>query len=85
MTVTPAMVSEPLRSLPPLAVAENAVDPLPVPDAPLVIVIHGALVDAVHEQVGEAAETANLPLPPPASTGCDAGDTVTVQGAGAAA
>ena len=58
----------PLRAAPLFDATENATDPLPVPDAPLVIVIHDAFADAVHVQVLADAVTAADPVPPPAST-----------------
>ena len=82
VTPTPAMVSEPLRSPPLFAAAVNAVDPAPVPDAPPVMVIHGAPLDAVHVQVDDEGEIAKLPLPPPVATACVEGDTLNVHGGG---
>ena len=82
VTPTPAIESEPLRSAPPLAAAEKVVVPEPVPDAPPVIVIHAAPLDAVHVQVDADAETAKLPVPPPVATDCDEGDTLKVHGGG---
>ena len=82
VTATPATVSEPLRSPPVFAAAVNAVDPEPVPEAPAVIVIHGAPLEAVQVQVDAEAVIATLPLPPPVATACVAGDTLNVHGGG---
>src|SRR5439155_1214563 len=61
------------------AAALNEMDPLPVPLAPAVIVIHASVVVAVHEQpVG--AVTPTVPDPPPTTTACVAGESVEVQG-----
>lgn len=64
--VVPAIVSEPVR-LPEelLAATVNATMPLPAPDAPLVTVIHGLLLTAVHGQP-VVAVTVLLPFPPAA-------------------
>jgi hypothetical protein len=45
-------------------VAEKPTVPLPVPDAPLVIVSHGAPAVAVHAHDGAEAVTAIDPEPP---------------------
>ena len=64
VNVAPAIVSEPVRSLAELfAPTLNDTGPLPVPDAPLVTVIHGALLTAVQAHQS-AAVTVLLPLPP---------------------
>jgi len=78
VTATPAIVSEPLRSPPLFPAAEKVVDPGPVPDAPPVIVIHGAPLEAAHAHVDADAETAKLPVPPVVATACVEGDTVNV-------
>jgi len=67
-TAMPAIVSPPLRSPPLFAAAEKVVVPEPVPDAPPVIVIHGAPLAAVHVHVDADAETVKLPAPPPVAT-----------------
>lgn len=59
--------------------------PLPLPDAPDAIVIHEALLTAVHEQVEADAVTVIVPVPPLASKAADVGEIVTVHGGGAAA
>jgi hypothetical protein len=44
----------------------NAITPLPLPDAPCVIVIHAALLTAVHEHPSAVvSETVPLPAPGP--------------------
>lgn len=47
--VRAAIVTVPVRSAPVFAVRLRTTVPLPVPDAPEVTVIHGALLAAVHE------------------------------------
>jgi hypothetical protein len=44
----------------------NATDPLPLPDAPAVTLIHDALLPEVHEHP-LGAETVTGPPPPPAA------------------
>ena len=64
MNVAPAIVIEPVRSLAELfAPTLNDTGPLPVPEAPPVTVIHGALLTAVQLHQS-AAVTVLLPLPP---------------------
>jgi len=58
----------PLRELPVFAPTLKATDPLPVPDAPLAIVIHDAPAEAVHVHVPADAVTAIDPLPPVSPT-----------------
>ena len=79
VTATPAIVSEPLRSPPLLAAAENVVVPGPVPEPPPVIAIHGALVVAVHGHVESDGVTAKPPVPPAVATDCVEGETLNVQ------
>ena len=67
VNVWPATVSVPLRAAPLFAATVNATVPLPLPDPPLAIDIHGAFADAVHEQPA-AAVTATEPPPAFAST-----------------
>ena len=50
VNVSPAMVTVPLRAPPVLAAMLTPTEPLPVPDAPDVTVIHGAPLVAVHAQ-----------------------------------
>jgi hypothetical protein len=50
-----------------LAATLNATDPLPLPDAPLVIEIHAAFDAAVHAQP-LVVVTATVPVPPVEST-----------------
>ena len=65
--VWPPMVSVPERDPPVVAAAVYWTVPLPLPLAPDVIVIHGALLVAVHAQPA-AAVTATLPVPPAGAT-----------------
>ena len=55
-----------------MAATENCVTPLPVPLAPLVIVIQASLLVAVHAQP-VAVVMSTLPLPPPAAKLCAVG------------
>ena len=69
VNVAPAMVSVPVRlDATVFAVTLNPTVPLPEPVAPLVTVIHAALLAAVHEQP-VATVTALLPVPPDAANG----------------
>jgi hypothetical protein len=64
VTAWAAMVKVPERAAPVALVATPTLTvPLPVPDVPEVIVIHGALLDAVHAHA-LAADTMNVKLPP---------------------
>lgn len=65
--VWPAIVSVPLRAGPSFAATENATEPLPVPDAPFVILIHAA-PDAAVQVHPAPAVTVTVPLAPGAST-----------------
>ena len=64
VNVCPAAVIVPLRALPELAATVNAIVPLPVPDAPLEMVIHAAFDEAVHAHVVAEAVTVMEPEPP---------------------
>ena len=77
------MVIDPFRSRPVLAATLNLTVPSPVPLAPDVIVIHGSLLTAVHEQLAVVL-TATLPLPPAAGRFCLFGEIEYEQGATAA-
>src|SRR5207244_7607218 len=76
VNVLPAIVSVPVREVPAVFAATlNVTLPLPEPDAPVVTVIHVALLTAVHAQpVG--AVTVVLPVPPPATTDWLVGEIV---------
>jgi hypothetical protein len=70
VTVTgcPATVIVPLRRpVPRFGSTANATDPLPVPDAPEVTVIHAALEAAVHEHMPPVV-TVTDPVPPATAT-----------------
>jgi len=72
MKVLPATVTVPSRAAPPFAVTATATVPLALPEAPLVIVSHGALLAAVHAQparVVTPTETAPAAAPIAASDG----------------
>ena len=78
--VVPAIVSVPLRLVvPPLGAAVNVTVPEPVPDAPVLIVIHAALLTAVQTQPVPTV-TVLLPVPPPAAIDCDVGEMLGVHG-----
>jgi hypothetical protein len=62
----PAMVNVPVRDAPVLLAAVNVTDPLPVPVAPDVTVIHSAALVAVHWQVLPADTVTGVPAPPAA-------------------
>jgi hypothetical protein len=64
----PAIVSVPVRAAAVFAAATNATVPLPVPEAPLVTVNHGAFEFAVQPQVVAEAVTATEPEPPASAT-----------------
>lgn len=75
MTAAPAIVIAPVRRAPVLfAATEKLTVPLPLPLAPDVIVIHGALLTAVHAQP-TGALTLEVPLPPPAGNEWFIGET----------
>jgi len=67
VNVCPAIVRVPVRAAPAFAATANATVPLPLPVAPDVMVIHGALLLAVHAQPAVVV-TSELPVPPAAAT-----------------
>src|SRR5262249_51591446 len=62
VNVWPAIVIVPLRAAPVFAATEYVTVPLPVPLLPAVIVIHDALLAAVHAHVVADAVTVTLPV-----------------------
>ena len=80
--VCPAIVSVPERGVVVFAAIANPTEPLPVPDAPLVTVSHGAFDAAVQVQVVAEAVTATLPAPPVSATSWAVGEMVNEQGGG---
>jgi hypothetical protein len=67
-----ATVAVPWRGAPVFCAITNWTLPLPLPDAPLLIVIHESVVDAVHEQPALAVTlttTGSPPLPTPLFVG----------------
>jgi hypothetical protein len=83
--VCPAIVSVPERAAAAvLAAIANPTAPLPVPDAPLVTVSHGAFDAAVHVQVVAEAVTATLPDPAVSGTSWVVGAIVNEHGGGGA-
>ena len=68
VNVWPAIVIVPLRAAPVFAAAVKPTDPLPVPLAPEVTVIHDALLTPVHVQLAVEGVTAiAVPVPPAAA------------------
>jgi hypothetical protein len=61
--VCPAMTRVPVRAGAGLASAVNVTVPLPTPELPAVMLIHGTLLDAVHEQPA-CVVTVALNVPP---------------------
>ena len=70
VNVCPAIVSVPLRSAPGFGAMPNVTLPSPLPVAPDVTVIQGALLVAVHAHP-EPLVTADDPGPPPDAIDCD--------------
>jgi hypothetical protein len=62
------MVSVPVRASPGFDATLNVTDPLPVPDAPLVIVIQSTFDVALHEHVVPVVTDTVPPLPPSPAT-----------------
>jgi hypothetical protein len=86
VNVFPAAAIVAVRALVPLlAETVNATVPLPVPDCPLVILIHATLVVAVQAQVPADAVTVIEPEAPASVTSCDDGEMENVQAGGGAA
>jgi hypothetical protein len=68
VNVWPAMVIVSVRAAPVFAATVKLTDPVPIPVAPAVIVIHdGALLTAVHAHPA-GAETLTNPVPPTSDT-----------------
>ena len=67
------MLMVPVRPLPGFAATVNVTLPLPVPDAPPVIVIHDVVVEAVQAHPPEAETATADPLPAVAGTDCERG------------
>jgi hypothetical protein len=68
----PVIVTVPVRAAPVFGITDRVTVPMPVPEPPLVIVIHGAFGVAVHAQAGPVV-TMVAAGPPPAGTACDDG------------
>jgi hypothetical protein len=79
------MVSVPDRWPPGFAATAKPTLPLPAPDAPLVIVSHGAPAVAVHAHDGAEAVTTIDPGPPLFEMSCPLGAMPKLQGGGGAA
>ncbi len=67
VNVCPAIVNVPVRALPLCEATVNPTDPLPVPVAPDVTVIHDAALVAVHVQPAAVETTTGDPAPPAAA------------------
>ena len=65
--VCPSTVMAPLRAAPLFDATLKPTVPVPLPEPPLVMLIHDALGDAVHAHQLPVVETAKLPVPPPLS------------------
>ena len=65
VNVCPAIVNVPVRALPLFEATVNPTDPLPVPVAPDVTVIHDTALVAVQVQAA-GVDTATEPVPPAA-------------------
>src|SRR5439155_7422077 len=79
VTVCPAIVSVPVRDAEPVfAAIELLTVPFPVPLAPAVIVIHAALLVAVHVQLVPDAVMLTLPVAPSAATAALVAESVYV-------
>src|SRR5688572_14578366 len=74
------MLSVPVRAAPLLAATVKLTVPLPVPDAPAVIVSHSSLLTAPQVQVPPVV-TVTLPVPPALGTAWLIGAMVKAQGA----
>jgi hypothetical protein len=77
VNVCPATVIVPVRDAPVFAAMLNPTVPVPVPLAPDVTVIHGALLVAFHVQV-LAVVTVTLPCDAPATTESPADESANV-------
>jgi hypothetical protein len=77
VTCRPAIVSVADRAAPALAGTEIVVVPLPLPEAPLVIVTKGSLLVAVqlHTVPGSEADTVSVAVPPAAAIDTGLGKT----------
>ena len=83
VNVWPAIVSEPIRGAPLLlSGAVKPTEPLPVPVAPDVMVIHDTLLRAVQEQCAAVVTVTGLPDPPAAGMAPLVGVIEYVQGGG---
>jgi hypothetical protein len=67
VNVRPAIVNVPVRAAPVLAATVNVIDPLPLPVAPEVTVIHGTLLAAVHAHPPAVVTVTGVPAPPAAA------------------
>jgi len=75
VTVTPAIVSVPLRAAPLFAAALYVTCPVPLPEPLLVTVIHDAF-DTAAQVHPDAALTPTCSVPPSAATDCDVASSV---------
>lgn len=63
----PAIVIVPVRAAPVFAAAVKVTDPLPLPEAPLVMLSHDALLEAVQAHPAGAVTPMAMPSPPVAA------------------
>jgi hypothetical protein len=68
----PAIVIDPVRAAPVFASTRNATAPLPLPEAPLVMSIHGTLLVADHVHAEAVCTPIDVPAPPAAPIDCGA-------------
>lgn len=81
VNVEPAIVNVPVRLVvAPLAATVKVAAPGPVPEAPVLTVIHGALLTAVHRQPVPTV-TVLLPGPPPPAIASEVGEMLGAHGA----
>jgi hypothetical protein len=64
VNVCPAIVMVPVRAAPVFALAAKVTVPLPLPDAPVLTVSHGALLTAVQAQPAATVTSIEAPAPP---------------------
>jgi hypothetical protein len=77
--VWPPIVSVPVRAAPVFAAALNETVPLPLPDAPLVMVSQSALFETADHVQPPAVDTFTEPVPPAGSTLCVVDESENVQ------
>jgi hypothetical protein len=71
-TVVPAIVMFPARAAPVFASTWKATEPVPLPEPPLVMPIHGTLLAADHVHPEAVRTPIDVPAPPAAPIDCGA-------------